>query len=112
MIVAVLAVLVMQMSIDEIVRVIPVRHRCVTTRRAVDVIGGVFGRVIWRATRRVLRVDGNGALVDVTVVRAVQVAIVQVIGVVTVLDRLVATARAMNVVVVVVLRMVRHGSPQ
>jgi hypothetical protein len=107
-IVAVVVVLMMQVTVDEVVRVVAVRDRFVSAGRTVLVIRGVLGRVVGRAGGGVLRVDRECVVVDVVTVHVVQVAIVEVVGVAIVLDGGVATVRPVDVCVVTV-RLVRVG---
>ena len=104
MIVAVLTVRVMQVAVDEVVDVIAVRDRLVSTVGAVHV-----GRIVTRAlvaggaVRRVRSVDVDLVLVDVILVGVVEVTVVQVVDVVSVLHRGMTAARVVLVVVVLVL---------
>jgi hypothetical protein len=97
-IVAVAFVRVMQMTGDEVVDVITVWNGLVTAALAVNVAAVVLGAVMFgRAAVRVLAVDLEHVLVDVTLVRMVQVPFVQVVHVVTVRD-----ARMTTIVAVLV----------
>jgi hypothetical protein len=108
-IVAVRAVGVMEVAAHDVVRVISVRDGVVTARFAVDVAGvvalAVMGR---RAGGRVRCADGERVLVDMIAVHVMQMAVVQVVGVPVMLDRLVAAARAVRVVVALVLYVITH----
>jgi hypothetical protein len=96
-IVAVTAARVVQVAQHQVVDVVAVRHRVVAARRAVDVLGGVAGaRVGRRAFVGIRRRHFDGSLVDVAVVIAVQVTVVQVVGVAFMRDRRVSTARAVD----------------
>jgi hypothetical protein len=76
-IVAVVAVRVVQVAVDEIIDVIAVRNRGVTASCGVDVPGSMaVACVVRRACRRVCRIDGDRALVGVIAVHHVQVTIV------------------------------------
>jgi hypothetical protein len=76
-IVAVVAVGVMQVPVDQVVDVVAMRHRLVTAVRAVDVVGVVaLTLVVGCALRRIVVVDVEAVLVDVVLVWVVQVAIV------------------------------------
>ncbi len=108
MIVAVVAVLVMQVTIDEVVRVVTVRDRFVAAVWAVLVIRGVLRRVVGRASGGVLPVDRERVVVDVIAVDVVEVAVVQIVRVAIVLDSGVAAARSVDVLMVTV-RLVRVG---
>jgi len=101
-IVAVVAVGVVEMTVDKVIDVIPVRYRFVPTIRPVDVPGivtaagmrgGAFGRIV--------RGDFEGVFFDVAVVTdVVQVSVVEVIDVVAVPDPGVFAVGAVLVVVV------------
>jgi len=102
-VVAVAVVRVVQVTIDEVVDVIPVRHRFVPATGAVDVIGGMAGaRVVGRAVGRVLVADREPVLVDVVVVDVVEVPVVQKVDVALVVDGGVPAAVAVGVRVVLV----------
>jgi hypothetical protein len=76
-IIAVVAVGVMQVPVDQVVDVVAMRHRLVTAVRAVDVVGVVaLTLVVGCALRRIVVVDVEAVLVDVVLVWVVQVAIV------------------------------------
>ena len=104
-IVAVPAVHVMQVAVDEVVGVILVRHGVVAAARAVPVVLRVGAAGMGGRTRAGVV---QGALVDVAVVLAVEVALVEVVHVVSVADGRVSAVRAVLVVVRVV-RPVVHG---
>ena len=115
MIVAVVAVLVMQMRADEVVDVVAVRHSVVAAAFAVDVTGVVAGAaMIGRAAIGVLGVDGEPVLVHVVVMWMVEVSVVQVVDVVLVHDGGVTAAGLVPMGVVLVdlvlvhARSVRH----
>lgn len=99
-IVAVPAVWMMKMVADAIVDMIAMRHRLVTAAGAVDMAGLVFGAaVIARASLGVLARHRDHVLVDVVVMRMVQVAIMQIIGMTVVTNGGVAAAGAVAVIV-------------
>jgi hypothetical protein len=103
-IVAVAAVGMMEVVLDQVVDVVPVGHGLVTAPRAVLVIGVVAGAaVVRRAVGRVVGVHPEGVLVHVVGVHVMEVSIVQVVDVILVLDRGVATVGTVNVRVLVVL---------
>lgn len=103
MVVAVIAVGVVQVAGDQIVDVVPVRHRRVAAAGAVLVVRGVAAAgVIGRAAVRVLIADGNHVLVDVITVGVMQVAIMQIVDVVLVLDGDMPAVRPMLMIVVFV----------
>lgn len=103
MIVAVVAVRVMQVAIDQVVNVITVRNRFVAAVRAMNVSGIVpITVVFWGAISRVGRSYRDGMLFDDTVIsHPVKMTVVQVVGVILMLDRRMSTVRAMDVIVVV-----------
>ncbi len=99
-IVAVIAVRVMQVTGDQIIGVIAVGHRLVSAARAVGMALRVRATAVRRrALRRIGDIYFDGALVDVVAMNAMQVTLVQVIAVVTMLNALVSTARFVNVLV-------------
>jgi hypothetical protein len=99
-IVAVVAVGMVQVTIHQIVGVISVRDGLVATPLTVDVVRVVAAAaVLGRAGGRVALRDLDGVLVDVITVGMVQVTIVQVVDVPIVHDGLVAASGAVNVVV-------------
>jgi len=103
-IVAVAVMLEVEMPIDDVAGVVAVWHRLVATTRAVDMVGRVRGTdVAVRATRRVGVADRQRVLLNLPIRgQVVQVAVVDVINMVTVTDRSMAALRAMLMVVVVV----------
>ena len=110
-IVAVVAVGVMQMPIDEVADVIAVRNRRVTTVGSVYVVG-VMAIAFVGATAIGVRVgDFDGMLVVVIFVRAVQVPVVQIADVIAVLDGDVAAVRTMLMIVVFVDSVCHFQSP-
>jgi hypothetical protein len=97
-VVAVVVVRVMQAPVDEIVDVVSVRHGLVTAVRSVDVAGLVtIGRL--GVIGLVGCVDGDHVLIDMVLVRMMQVAVVQVVGVTVMVDGGVAAVRSVNVIV-------------
>jgi hypothetical protein len=100
MIVAMAAMRVMQMAIDEIIDVIAVRDRLVAAAGAVFVVLGVAAAVVSRrAGGRVLAADAQAVFLDPFGAHVVQVAVVQVVDVALMLDGGVATRRAVLVIV-------------
>jgi hypothetical protein len=77
-VVAVVFVRVVQVPVDQVVDVVAVRDRLVTAALSVGV-GRIAARV-GRVAVRMVGVDLEHMLVDVVVVRVVQVAVVQVVG--------------------------------
>ena len=88
MVVAVVAVGVVEVALDEVVGVVAVRDGRVFAALAVDVtcVMATAG-VVGRARRGVRGVDGDDVLVDVVAVGMVQVPVVQVVDVTFVGDR-------------------------
>ena len=107
-VVAVVAVRVVQAAIDQVVDVVVVRDGVVSAVGAVLVAAlvaagrlGVAGRVVGAGLDHVF--------VDVVAVRVVQVPVVQVVDMIVVLDRGVAAVRPVDVLVASVDLVVRHG---
>lgn len=111
MIVAVVAVRVMQVAIDEVVDVVAVRNGFVATVWAVDVVAGVgLALVIGGAVRGVGWAHFEGVLIHMVIVHMMQVPVVEIVNVVGVLDGRVSAAFAMNMVVRSVFFAVAHLS--
>ena len=94
-----IAVLVMQTAIDDVVDMIAVRYGFVAATFAVNVAVAGVNRM---AAVRVGFIDAQGMLVVVAVVFMVQVAVVQIIDVTFVFDGSVAAVCAVNVVMMFV----------
>jgi uncharacterized membrane protein HdeD (DUF308 family) len=112
-VVAVIAMRMVQVSVDEIIDVVAMRHGFVTARRAVDV-----GRIMaaTAVTRRTLvgifRTDRECMLVYMIAVRMMHMTVVQIVDVIVVLDCRMPTVCAMLMLVVGVMRFVAgsaHG---
>jgi hypothetical protein len=98
MVVAVVAVRMMEMILDHVIDVISVWNLRMPAVWAVDVFAAVRATLmLWGTSCRVRRTDRDRVLVDVIVVGMVEVSIVQIIDVITVLNRRVATTRGMLV---------------
>ncbi len=98
MIIAVGAVRVVEVSADEIIGVIAVWNRLMSAARAVGVAWFVSPTTVRRcALRRVGRIDSDAALVDVIAVNAMQMAVVQIVAMVAVLNALMSAAGLVNV---------------
>lgn len=98
MIVAVVSVRVVQMTGDEIVRVIPVRDCLMAAALTMLVIGRVAAAVApSRAVVGILVADRDYVLVHMTLVRVVQVAVMQVVDVAVVPDSRVSAVGAVLV---------------
>ena len=101
MVVAMVAVRVVQVAIDQVVDVVTVWDGFVAATGAMDVAGFVAAAsVLGRAAVGVGGRDGDHVLVDVVAVRVVQVTVVQVVDVAIMADGRVAAAGAMGVVMV------------
>jgi hypothetical protein len=97
-VVAVVAVRMVQLAIDQIIRVVAVRHGLVPAPRSVTV-PGVVAVVVPRGARgRVGAVHLQAVVVHVVPVRVVQVPVVQVIDVPVVADGRVSAVRSVLVV--------------
>lgn len=102
MVVAVIAVLVVQVAADQVVRVISVRYGLVPTGWAVSVLGSVRRGGDRRAAVGIPGVDRNAMLVDVVLVGMVEMAVVQVVCVTLVHYFGVSAAGSVPVLVLVV----------
>ena len=107
MVVAVIAVRMVQTAADQIVDVIVMRHRVVPAPCGVRVIRHAFGGL--SMTVGVRGIHRDHVLIDVITVWAVKMAVVQIVGVVLVADRNVTTAVAVNVGVAALMNGMRHG---
>lgn len=97
-IVTVAVVLTVEMSIDEEADMVAVRNPGVATVVAVHVIGGVLvAEVLGRAGVGVLGIDIQNVLFDSRSRDVMQVALVQIVVVVTVRDELVLAVEAVHV---------------
>jgi hypothetical protein len=108
-IVAVVAVRMMQVSSDEVVDVVSVRHGFVAAAGAM-LVGGIVGATSMgrRARRWVRCTNSERVLVDSVALRVVQVAVVEVVGVAVMLHGLVAAAGAVLVRVIRVSLVIGH----
>ncbi|WP_174923297.1 MULTISPECIES: hypothetical protein [Burkholderia] len=98
-IVAMIAMRMMKVSVDQIVDVIAMRYRFVPATGPMDVTC-LVATAARRTPVRVLRADLDPVFVDVIAVRMVQMAVVQVVDVVAMPDGGVTAARTMLMVVV------------
>lgn len=104
------AVRVVQVAIDQVVDVIAMGHRFVAAARAVDVATLMAAAaMVGRAGYWVLLVHRQGVFFNTMAGRVVQVAVVEIVDVIAVLDGGVAAARA--VVMIVIGVYVAHLSP-
>lgn len=98
MIVAMVAVRVVQVAADEIIGVVAVRHGRMPAVRPMDVASGLFVRAMaGSALNGICGADGNDVIVHMPAVLVVQVAGVKVVGVTVVNDGEVAAIGAVNV---------------
>jgi len=109
MIVAVVAVGVVQAAIHQVIHMITVRNRFVAAVGTMRVPDLRAGRDVRRALHGVCGVDGQRVFVVVIAVRVVEVTFVQIIRVAVVLERGVAAAGAMDMFGMAMGRMVAHG---
>ncbi|AOJ35023.1 hypothetical protein WJ16_26085 [Burkholderia metallica] len=105
MVVAMIAVRVMEMAVDQVVDVIAVRYLLVPAAGAVD-MARLMAAATRRALVRIVCTDLDRVLVDMIAMRMMQMAIVQIVDVVAVLDCGVSAARAMLMVMVSMVRFV------
>ncbi|WP_168175672.1 hypothetical protein [Pseudomonas sp. PA15(2017)] len=111
MVVAMVAVRVMQVSIDEIVHMIAMGNGLMAAARSMHMIRSVSATlVIRRAGIRVLGVYFQAVFVHMITVRMMQVTIVQVVDMTIVLDGQMATARLVLMIVMGMLVAVAHGA--
>ena len=108
-VVAVVAVRMVEVAVDEVVGVVAVRHRRMSAARPVLVVGGVAGAVVGgSAVGRILGVDREGVLLDRAAGGVVEVPVVQVVDVAVVRDGDVAAVGAVAVRMMIV--GVAHGA--
>jgi polyferredoxin len=110
-IVAVVAIGVMEVAFHDVVNVLAVRNRLVAAVCTVLVTGLVaVALVTVGAVRRILCVDVELVLIDVALVERMQVAVVEVVSVVVVNDgRVTAVLAVLMGMVLVDLMQIRHG---
>jgi hypothetical protein len=110
-VVAVIAVRMVQVTVDEIIDVVPMRYGFVTARRAVDVARVMAATIVIRCTLvGILRIDRERMLVDMIAVHMMQMTVVQIVDVIVVLDCRMPTVRTVLMVVVGVMRFVAGGA--
>lgn len=101
--IAVSVVRMMQMAVHQIIDVIAVGNRFMATAGSVDVIGGMGATgVIGRARRRIRFANGEHVLVNVSFMRRMQMAIVEVVDMAVVQDGGVSASRAMDMIMIFV----------
>jgi hypothetical protein len=107
MVVAMIAMRMMQVTVDKVVDVIAVWYRFVSTARPVHVACIMSAAIVVRRTLiRVFRADLKFVLVDMIAMRMMQVTIMQVIDMIAVLDSSVSAVRAVLMVVVGMMRFI------
>jgi hypothetical protein len=107
-----IAMRMMQVAIDEVIDVVAMRHRLVTAAGAVDMASLMPGAlVVGGAGVGIRRADLDHMFIDMVPMRVMQMAVMQVIDVIAMANGGMAAARAMLVIVVLVMGMgaVRHG---
>jgi len=109
-VVAMIAMWVMQVPLDEIVGVITVRHLLMTAIWSVLMAAGVRAAImLGRTGRGVLSVNLDRVLVDVILVGMMEMTVVQIVDMTVVLDRGVAAIRAVSMIVAGVGGMLRSA---
>lgn len=104
MVVAVAVVLVVQVAVNQVIDVVPVRNRFVTAAGAVNVVAGVgFASVTLGAIGGIGAGNFKSVLVYVVTVDVVHVTVVKVVNVIAVLDGGVTAIRTVGVFVIIVL---------
>jgi hypothetical protein len=100
-VVAVVAVRVMQVAINEVVNVVAVWHSLVPAAGSVHMVCIVFGLVAWSTHVRILLAHLDDMLIDVVAVRVMQMAIVQVVHMAIVSNGGMPAARTVLMVMVI-----------
>jgi hypothetical protein len=110
-VVAVIAVRMVQVTVDAIIDVVPVRHGFVTACRSVDVSRIMAATAVTRCTLvGIFRTDRERMLIYMIAVRMMQMTVVQIVDVIVVLDCRMPTVRTVLMVVVGVMRFVAGGA--
>jgi hypothetical protein len=111
-VVAVVAVRMVQVTADQIVHVVTMGHRLVSAPGPVDVIGRVgVAAMLGRADRRIGAIDVKRVLLDLAPSGVVQMTVVQVIDMALMFDGFVTAIGAMLMGVVAVVRVTHMRSP-
>jgi len=106
-VVAMIAVWVMQVAVDQIVDMIAVRYRLVSASGPVNVIRGMGATIMVRRTSiRIFRADLDPMFVYVVTMWMMQMPIMQIVDVVAVPDSGMSAVRAMLMVMVGMMRFV------
>lgn len=103
MIVTVVAMRMMQVTIDQVIHMVAMRNRLVAAAFTMDVSGFMTAALVRSATARVRSVDLQAMLFDDSILLVMQVPIMEIIDVAAVLDGDMAALRAMLVRMVLVL---------
>lgn len=103
MVIAVTIVRMMQVSVDEVIDMITMGHRLVPATGTMDMS---VTDMIRRTGHRIHIRDFYDMLVHMTFVRVMQVSVMQIINMITVLYGGMTTARAMGVVVILMLGLI------
>ncbi|MCS6901437.1 MAG: hypothetical protein RMJ98_17450 [Myxococcales bacterium] len=112
MVVAVAAARVVQMTVHQVVSMVPMGNCLMTATKTMDVLGSMRSASVGRgAMRRVRLTYRQRMLIDVSVVGMVQVPIMEIVGMLLVLDRRVSAAWSVGVLVTLVDRMLAHVLP-
>ena len=106
MVVAVVLVGMVQPAVHQVIHVIAVRDGLVAAARAVGVTRLAVGRI--GVAVRMLGIDRDHVLVDMILVRMVQMPVMQVVDVIVVANRRMAAALRVNVRVLAFMNRVRH----
>ena len=105
MIIAMITMRMMKVAIDKIIDVIAMRHRFMSAARAMHVTRLVAAAaVVQRASIGIFRTYLNDMLVNVIAMLMMEVAIMQIVDVIAVTNRCMATAGAMPMVMIRVMR--------
>jgi len=111
MVIAMITVRMVQMTIDQVIDMVTMGHRLMAAAWAMYMAGGVAGALmVWRAALGILSVNRQAVLVNMIAMHMVQVAVVQVIDMTIMLNRRMATARLVLMVMVGVFRASTHDS--
>ena len=108
MVVAVVAVRMVQPAVDQVVDVIAVRHGVVATARAVGVTLMAAGRI--GVAVRMLGIDPDHVLIDVILMRVMQMAVMEVVHVTLVANRRMTAAFPVDVRVFAFMNRVCHAA--
>jgi hypothetical protein len=100
MIIAMIAVRMVEVAADEIIGVIAVRNCLMSAARAMGVVLFVFPTAVrWGARRGIGRVDADAVLIDVIAVNVMQVTVMQIVAVVAVPNALMSATGLVDMLV-------------